>query len=419
MSDASSLRRAVTLPTATGQNASSIRFNTTTRRPVYSNGTSWHDFRQPKISQLTYTVDATAEMVTKTFFVANQLCRIVSIQEVHRVLATSTAASLTITKDIQGTAAGGGVPLNTTAFNLHSTAATVQAGVLSTNANDLFLQPGDKLSVSFSGTLTALRGVQVTVEVETANQDFDIAAFQNTNTNCATECIFTANEAYQVIGISETHNVAGTVAGATITCTKDTGTNAPGAGTAMLTAAIDLTAAALTPQAGTLAVAPATTVLAAGDRISLKYAGTLTTLAGVVVTITLRPLNKTRCVVNNTQRANGDILTECFYVADKPCVVTSITEVHSTLGTNGSAVNLTVTKETTTGAAGTGTSLLSDNAGAGVDLKGTINTVQVGTLTTTGSALVLAKGDRLSFLTAGVLTAVAGVSVTVTLDTIN
>jgi hypothetical protein len=104
-----------------------------------------------------------------------------------------------------------------------------------------------------------------------------------------TEAFFIADGAYKVTAVREVHSTAGSDAGAvSVTVTKDTGTQAPGAGTALLTAALDAKATANTVQSGTLIATAATLTLAAGDRLSVLFAGTLTALAGVVVTVSLK-----------------------------------------------------------------------------------------------------------------------------------
>jgi hypothetical protein len=76
--------------------------------------------------------------------------------------------------------------------------------------------------------------------------------------------------------------------------TKDDSTDAPGAGNNLLTnntnAGFDMKGTANTMQTGTLTATSADLRLAAGDRLSVDFAGTVTTLAGVVVTVVLRPL---------------------------------------------------------------------------------------------------------------------------------
>jgi hypothetical protein len=113
--------------------------------------------------------------------------------------------------------------------------------------------------------------------------------------------------------------------------------------------------------------------------------------------------------------ANAGLADQAFFVAPYACQVLSIKEIHSTAGSDAGAVNLQVTKDTGTAAPGAGTDLLTNNAGAGFNLKATANTVQVGALSATPADLILAAGDRLSVDFAGVLTAVAGVVVTVSI----
>lgn len=90
--------------------------------------------------------------------------------------------------------------------------------------------------------------------------------------------------AYQVSRVAATFSTAST--SGTITVTVDTGTAAPGAGTAQLTGTISLAGTANTVVAGTLIASPTTT--AAGNRIAWTTAGTLTNLVGCVVSVTLK-----------------------------------------------------------------------------------------------------------------------------------
>lgn len=86
----------------------------------------------------------------------------------------------------------------------------------------------------------------------------------------------------------------------------------------------------------------------------------------------------------------------------------SVTEVHTVLGTDGSAVTLQIEKLTGTTAAGSGTSLLV----TAFNLKATINTVQTGSLITTVGTTQFASGDRIALKLSGTPTAVANVTVT-------
>jgi hypothetical protein len=151
------------------------------------------------------------------------------------------------------------------------------------------------------------------------------------------------------------------------------------------------------------------TTMASGKTFAVTTADKLT-VAGVIVSPTKS--------ISVQCPANADCVDKAFFIADRAYQVTAIGEVHSAAGTNGSAVNLQVTKDVTTDAPGAGTDLLTNNTNAGFDLKGTANTVQAGTLTATTASLQLAAGDRLSLDFAGTLTTLAGVLVTVTLKPI-
>jgi len=123
--------------------------------------------------------------------------------------------------------------------------------------------------------------------------------------------------------------------------------------------------------------------------------------------------------VTYTMLANGSLADQTFFLATRAYIVTAISEVHSVAGNDAGAVNLQVTKDTSTNAPGAGTDLLTNNANAGFDLKGTANTVQAGTLAASAATLTLAAGDRLAVDFAGTLATLAGVTVTVSMRPIN
>jgi len=101
-----------------------------------------------------------------------------------------------------------------------------------------------------------------------------------------------------------------------------------------------------------------------------------------------------------------------FFVADKRCVVQAIEEVHTTAGTDGSAVTLMIERLQGTEKSGEGDDLLT----TAFNLKGTAETVQSGTLTATKANLILNAGDRLNMEDTGTPTSVAGVQVTVKVE---
>lgn len=70
----------------------------------------------------------------------------------------------------------------------------------------------------------------------------------------------------------------------TAALTKDTGTTAPGAGTAIMSGSFDLNATANTQQAATLSGTP---TLTAGDRIGINFTGSIGSLAGLIIQVNL------------------------------------------------------------------------------------------------------------------------------------
>lgn len=207
------------------------------------------------------------------------------------------------------------------------------------------------------------------------------------NASIGTTPFFIADQAYTVVGVNYVNKTAGTGTG-TVTVTHDTGTNAPGAGTALITP-IAVTAVANTVTPGVITASTAALTLAAGDRLSVLFAGTLTTLAGVVVTVTMIPTAEVE-LAQVFWRANGDIATQSFFQANRDMVITGVWAIYGTAFATSTTIN--VMKDTGTTAAGGGTSVLA----AAMAADGTINTVLTPALTATASVLSMAAGDRLS-----------------------
>lgn len=79
-----------------------------------------------------------------------------------------------------------------------------------------------------------------------------------------------------------------TAATLTLQVTKDSGTDAPGAGDDLLATALDCKAAANTVQTGVLVAAASTLELSPGDRLAVDYSAAANELAGVCLTVSLR-----------------------------------------------------------------------------------------------------------------------------------
>lgn len=229
----------------------------------------------------------------------------------------------------------------------------------------------------------------------------------------SSQVMLIADRSYEILSITEIHAVAGTDPGAvTLQITKDIDGVVPGAGESLLTSGFNLKGTANTVQDGTLVSTYATRMLTVGQRLSLSLTGTPDAVAGILIRVVCSPGCKSETAIYNV-KSNTDLIDSCFYVANRPMIVTAIYGVFSTAGTNGSAVSLQVTKDTSTNAPGAGTDILTNNSNVGFNMKSTINTVQTGTLTGTAATLRLAPGDRLSVDFAGTLTALAGVFVIV------
>lgn len=118
-----------------------------------------------------------------------------------------------------------------------------------------------------------------------------------TNGACGTSTVFVCDRQYELLMVQEVHGTAGTDAGTvSIDIMKATGTTAPGSGTSVLSSVFNAkstinTVVTKSKALGTLA-AQATRTFAPGDRVAVVFTGTLTALAGVAVSIYLKPLKK-------------------------------------------------------------------------------------------------------------------------------
>ena len=158
--------------------------------------------------------------------------------------------------------------------------------------------------------------------------------------------------------------------------------------------------------AGTAAASKAAVLGATKNLDVLEIATGGLTLGGVKVPSTFTVTEALQGAAAATAANYG-----IFFIAPFACEVVSVREVHTTAGTDAGAVTLDIEKLTGTTAPDSGVSVLS----ATINLKGAANTVQAPALTGTTANKQLAAGDRLCLKDAGVLTAVAGVAVTVEL----
>ncbi len=167
-------------------------------------------------------------------------------------------------------------------------AAVLVLIALPANAQNLLqqYQPGPRL----------IDGSQLNQLVDRFNHGTIAATYYFTGATAAApttavdQVFFIATRSMRVIACSEVHSVA---AGGTSTLqvVKDTSTDAPGAGTDLLSTAFNLAATANTVQVGALTATVASVTLAAGDRLAVDFANAIQASVGVVVTCMLAPLS--------------------------------------------------------------------------------------------------------------------------------
>lgn len=364
-------------------------------------------------------LSANASITDQVVWIAPFACEVFAAYEIHATAAS--AGTVQLVKCTSGQAITSGTSLLTTAFDLTSTANTQQAGSLVTDRTKLQLAAGDRLALDFTGSLTSLAGLLVEVVLFPGNIGNFAVFQQNANAGLVDQAFFTAQKAERITAVYYVHSTAGTDASPVwVQVTKDTGTTAPGAGTDLLTnnsnSGFDCKGTANVVQTGSLTATTSALYMNPGDRLSVDFAGTTTSLAGVVIVVVFSPSFTTKMVTFNSQAAAGSLTEECFFIADRPYRILSISEVHSTAGTDVGSVNLQITRDRLTDAPGSGLDLLTNNTNAGFNLKGTANTVQ--TATFAEATPVLVADDRLSVDPAGTLTSLAGVQVTVLLQQI-
>ena len=379
--------------------------------------------------QAQYYVNANASLATQTFHIADRAQVITNIQYEHNTAGTASGAvTAVVTHDTGTQVPGTGTVVMTNTFNCKGTANVVQYATLLAVGGDgdvvpgLTLAAGDRLSIVFTGTLTTLAGVVCTVGL-TAGQTEQYAQYNSLAGTPVTQGFFLANRDMMVVGVQAVWSTPTSGSG-TINVTHETSTTAPGSGTSILVSgtAIAPNTTANTVNNFALTATAATLQLNAGDRLSLKVTGSVTALAGLVIIVYLQALTPNALTgtgyygqvdINFNLQANSVQGTQSFFVADRDYEVVDASFIASAAGTDGGTVTGEIDIDKGTTAAGSGTTIASTTAN--FNLKSTANTTQVATLSVSRRNRLLSQGDRLTFTTAGTLTTVAGVDVTVSL----
>lgn len=382
----------------------------------------------PTRQQLIFHVYPNASLVSQTFFV-NPTPRQLVINvaaEVHTTAGTGTTATATVTHETippSGTlqqAAGTGKAVITAPFNLKGTAETVQNGALAaafqkqTRNNSVYiatpqaglivLQPGDSLSVAFGGTLTTAVGVTIAVTVEPGSKYEFVSFYAGTAGTAVTTSLITSLRPRTLLyGAALWQAKEATAATLTLDVTKDASATAPGAGTSMLSATVNLKGTALTYTQLALSATVATLSTLSSDSVAAKISASTTELAGVCVTLAFD--GKMGEVSINYNAFNSTVGTdEEIFIADRDYEVSDFAAKWPTAGTG----DVLVTKEIGTQTPGTGgVGLQTDNSNAGFLTSGSINVPVFAALVALNLRFI-PKGTRIGLHYSGTLGSLAG-----------
>lgn len=390
----------------------------------------------PVRQSLIFHVYPNASLVTQTFFV-NPTPRPLAItltSEVRTTSGTVSTAAVTVTHEATPPSAtlqqatGTGKVILSAALNLNTTVAeTVQFGTLAANytrdsrntsvtatnpgAGLIVLQPGESLSVKFSGTLTTLVGVTITINVKPGSKYEFVSYYKAAAGTAATTSLMTFLRPRKLLfGAALWQVKEATAATLTLDVTKDASATVPGAGTSMLSATVNLKGTALTYTQLALSATAATLQGIATDSVAVKISAANTELAGLCVTLAVE--GKMGEVTVNYNAANSTVGTdEEFWIADRDYEVLDFAGKWSTVSTSNTS-GLTI--DTGTQTPSTGTVVQTDNTNAGFLTSGTINVPVFATLAAMNKRF-LQKGDRLGIKNAGTLGTLAGLQMTVRL----
>lgn len=373
------------------------------------NGVSINGPLAQGVKTVTFNLTANGSLGTQTFFICDNIYTITSINYSAKTQGTGTL-TCNVTKDSGTNAPGAGVSLQTGTFDCVAIANnTVTAGVLTTTTANLTTAVGDRLAILFTGTVSTLAGVTVTVTM-TPNAATDTAVyFCNVNADIKTQSFYIANRDRTITGVKCIYKTP-FAAAVTIDITKDTSTTAAGGGTSILSAVMAGDGTANTLITGALAASAATLKMsgAAGDRLAVKFSAT-TTGVGVCIIVTFAPIASEAAITWQLALNAQEQVAQNFFIADRAYEIIDASCVFDV--TAGGASKLAVTIDKGTTAPGGGSVVQTDNTNAGFDLAATARTVQW--MTPASRHLrFLAAGDRLGLSPTGAAQSTSLVAIT-------
>lgn len=379
----------------------------------------------PQRKTVTFALQANGSLGTQAFFVCDRAYRVTGISYVHKTLGTNgSAVTCYISHETSTQAPGAGTSLMTGTFNCKSTNAVVQNATLAATpgndlSNTLLLATNDRLSIVFTGTLTALAGIVVTVYMSPAAKGETAVYYINANADIPTaQYFFIANRDMTITSVRAIWSTA-FAAAVTLDVTKDTSTNAPGAGTSILAATVAADGTANTVATPALAATAATLQMAAGDRLSVKLSAA-TTGIGLVVVVSFSPTYSRKEVAFQLSPNTQQQVSQYFFIADRDYLIEDISEVHGTAAGGAATIKISIDKGTN--GPGAGATIAGNTGSLSFDLNGTSATVQVCDSTNTTLAIyqprrrLLSANDRLGInISSGAAQSLANMCITASL----
>ncbi len=375
---------------------------------------------QPLLVPAVFTFAANAGLLDQPFFIANQGYVVKSITEIHAVACAVASTTAVVRKVIPYRTIAQGTALMSTTFALDGTAETLQTATLALDDGTLTLAAGDRLAVDFStATLTSLAGVVIQVMLQPLGiPTVDVTYYSNAAAGQVDGQFFIANDRYTIYAARCAFTVVGSST-PVVQLTKDTSTNAPGAGTDLLAntsntgfALGTAAATANVPQVASFKTTAGLLEMATGDRLSVDFAGAVTALAGLVITVSLLPTQAVRTEVSYSFPGASVNTDQTFFIADRDYRAVISTGIWGVAA--GGASTAQITKDSSTDAPGAGTDLLL----AAYDLATTAQTATPDLLAAAPYTTHLRAGDRLSIDFAHAVQSTTGVLVTVGLNAI-
>ena len=374
----------------------------------------------PERTTITFNLEANAKIADQVFWISDGAYKVEAIYEVHKTKDTDAAAvTATVRKSADGVTIANGTAL-CTALSLKTTDDTVQTATLSTVKNAdgtsvLNLAENDRISLDYSG-VTDFAGICVVMVLSPGHKSDSVTYTVVANGDLGERCFYVVPRRQKITAIKYAHTTLGTATGVNVQVTKDTTTDAPGAGNDLLQndsdAGFDAEAAINTVQDGVLTATAADLILAPGDYLSVDPTADVTALAGVVVTVFFEPIFDRKDITLHVPVDGASIVEQDFFIADRNYEIVAAKCFWDVASAGATNMALEMAVDGT--APGSGTVFLSNDSAAGFQTDGTARTPEVGTFTDS-TTQYLFQGEKLGLDPSGTLTALVGLVITVTL----